>query len=164
MSRTNMKACSLRHIYLFSGLHSIYLPARTSTWLALNSVPSLHCRDSVSPPWSHPTLAPNGLKVFLAVNDHNHASGPTCVVPSSHRCPENPSSLAYFAGKGNSDGVSQTVMPNAIPFTAKAGDAMLMDLRTYHTAFANTSGHERRTLILMYQLRQDKQFDCRFHY
>ena len=41
-------------------------------------------------------------------------------------------------------------MPGSWEFVAKAGDAMVMDLRTFHTAMPNTGTRNRRTLILMY--------------
>jgi ectoine hydroxylase-related dioxygenase (phytanoyl-CoA dioxygenase family) len=106
-------------------------------------------RDAESPPWQHPTLAPHGLKVFLAINDHGRSDGPSAVVPGSQLCAEEPRAIATFAGSGG-EGVPQREMPGLFEFTAQAGDAMLMDLRTYHTALPNVGARDRRTLILMY--------------
>ena len=42
-------------------------------------------RDTQSPPWRHPTLSPAGLKVFLAINDHDASTGPSAVVPCANQ-------------------------------------------------------------------------------
>ena len=42
----------------------------------------------------------------------------------------------------------QASMPNHVRFTAKAGDALLFDHGCWHTAMPNTSGTERRVVIM----------------
>eukprot|EP01051_Picozoa_sp_SAG22_P015108 SAG22_NODE_1929_length_3293_cov_3.309956_4_plen_87_part_00 len=44
-------------------------------------------------------------------------------------------------------------MPNAVHFAAKAGDCMVFDLATWHTAQPNTSAAERENLIMGYRAR-----------
>ena len=41
-------------------------------------------------------------------------------------------------------------MPGMYPFTGRAGDAMLMDLSTWHTSLPNTCGKDREGLILQF--------------
>eukprot|EP01052_Picozoa_sp_SAG31_P002545 SAG31_NODE_90_length_26410_cov_175.663981_22_plen_129_part_00 len=58
------------------------------------------------------------------------------------------------AGRTEADGCAPLgLMPNAVKFVAKAGDCMVFDLATWHTAQPNTSNKERENLIMGYHAK-----------
>ena len=97
------------------------------------------------------------VKVFLPLFDVELNTGPSAVVPLTHRLEEAPQQVATFGSAGglqaDRPGMEQAAMPNYIPFAVKAGTACMMDQCIWHTAFPNTSEHARRQLIIGYQAR-----------
>lgn len=108
------------------------------------------------------------MKVIVYVNDVAEDQGCSSVVRGTHRLPSavGPGSLydvagAGFAGGGfagsgagrtEADGMAPlSAMPNHVKFAAKAGDCMVFDLATWHTAQPNTSSRERENLIIGYR-------------
>ena len=84
----------------------------------------------------HPTMSEH-VKLFVALNEHTE-SNCTAVVPNTHHSHDGPSDTRPEAH------------PELERFMAQPGDAMLMDLRTWHTAVPNRSGRNREGLILMF--------------
>ena len=97
-----------------------------------------------------PTL---GIKMFVTVSDQDEEMGCTSFVPGSHRIAEEPRSIwrngvvSEEEGGGAFD--AQARLPH-VRFAGRAGDAMLMDLRTWHTAMPNTTDRDRETLIISF--------------
>lgn len=106
-------------------------------------------------PYDHPTLSED-VKLFLNVFDTTPEQGCTAVVPRTHRLlgkpgeePGREDTGMQFAGGVNS-GLGLDAMPGAMRLAGKAGDAMLADIRTWHTAMENTTDTPRESLILMF--------------
>ena len=97
-----------------------------------------------------PTL---GIKMFVTVSDQDEEMGCTSFVPGSHRIAEEPRSIwrngvvSEEEGGGAFD--AQARLPH-VRFAGRAGDAMIMDLRTWHTAMPNTTDRDRETLIISF--------------
>ena len=81
---------------------------------------------------------------------------PTAIVPRSHLIPYGAGQLQHdvgrlFGGYGYGRGDWQGLMPNALPFVAPAGSALLIDTRTWHTAYPNLTQEDRRNVIALFQ-------------
>ena len=87
------------------------------------------------------------VKAFIYFSDVPADGGCTTLVPGSHTGDAGPP--PGFAGF-STDGVAQEEMPGAVRVVRKAGDALLFDTRSWHTALPNTSGHSRDNIILNY--------------
>ena len=56
-----------------------------------------------------------------------------------------------YAGGGHvGENRPQDAMEGHVKFAGKAGDAMMFDIRTHHTAMPNTSQLERQSIIIRY--------------
>ena len=129
-------------------------------------------RDGRGPPdqWPHPSE--RIVKVFVYLFDCAADQGPTAVVRGSHRLPWTPPEVLDMASggfrvdpsKGQTDGfagsglgktvgdgfAALSMIPNHVPFAAKAGDAIVVDISTWHTAMQNTSPQARECTITSY--------------
>ena len=104
-------------------------------------------------PFDHPTLSED-VKLFFNVFDTTEKQGCTAVVPGSHRLLGGPQEMSglEFAG-GGSAGAALDAMGQQntlIKLAGKAGDAMLADIRIWHTAMENTTPQPRESLIMMF--------------
>ena len=103
---------------------------------------------------AHPTICASA-KLFVQVFDHTAETGCTAVVPGSRSDARLPGDvLAPDADPGD--------MPGHVQFTGKAGDAMLMDLSTWHGAIPSTLTNPatsvgRAGLIIQASPSKDKQ-------
>lgn len=77
------------------------------------------------------------LKLFILVEEVSTIDqAPTAIVPGSHLVPFGAGQLQHdvgrlFGGYGYGRGDHQSRMPNALPFVAPAGSALLIDTRTW---------------------------------
>ena len=101
----------------------------------------------------HPTLAISA-KLFFALSDQDEANGCTCVVPRTH----NQGYTLSSAGRPQlGAGEPIEAMPAHVPLRLAAGEACLLDIRTFHAAMPNTSGRGRESLIIQYAPFRRKQ-------
>lgn len=108
-----------------------------------------HRDDQAPDQW--PVPSSRQIKMFMAISDVAPDGGPLAVVPGSHRLRYGPweTLRRSFRSSMTLDAeLPQESMPNHVKFTAKAGDALLFDHGTWHTAMPNTSGEERRAVIM----------------
>ena len=114
-------------------------------------------RHSTGPQWGwpydHPLLSED-IKVFVLLNDQQPDQGVTSIVPNTHRVLTRPGMAGVFEGgnhaKAGTTPRTQDSMEGHVKFTGNAGDAMLFDIRTWHTAMPNTSDQERRSIIMRF--------------
>jgi hypothetical protein len=76
---------------------------------------------------------------FVCVADTDSSMAPTTIVPDSARLQDSPPPFS-----------DASRMPGLMSFTGKAGDAMLMDIRTWHAAMPNTSNLPRESIIIQF--------------
>ena len=114
-------------------------------------------------------VAQRTVKAFVYINDVAADQGCTSVTRGSHRISPigvSPNSLFDWHGSGEKgqtvfegNDVGRTVadgyapmssMPNSVLFAARAGDCIIFDLATWHTAQPNTSKLERWNTIQGY--------------
>ena len=101
----------------------------------------------------HPTLAIS-VKLFFALSDQDEANGCTCIVPRTH----NQGFTLASAGRPQlGAGESIEAMPGHVPLRLAAGEACLLDIRTFHAAMPNTSSRDRESLIIQYSPFRRKQ-------
>jgi ectoine hydroxylase-related dioxygenase (phytanoyl-CoA dioxygenase family) len=109
-------------------------------------------------PFDHPTLSED-VKLFVNIFDTAVDQGCSAVVPKSHKLLASKPAAAMgmkFAGgsvlqeAASSDGVPLEAMPGHVRLSGKAGDCMLADIRTWHTALANHTDKERESLIVFF--------------
>eukprot|EP01048_Picozoa_sp_COSAG05_P009090 COSAG05_NODE_724_length_7726_cov_2.123771_3_plen_599_part_00 len=107
-------------------------------------------RDDQPPElWPYPTG--RAIKMFMAMSDVEADGGPLAVVPGSFRLKYGPweTLRRSFQSSMTLDAeLPQSTMPNHVRFTSRAGDALLFDHGTWHTAMPNTSRKERRVVII----------------
>ena len=100
----------------------------------------------------HPTICASA-KLFVQVFDHTPETGCTAVVPGSR-------SDLRMPGDVLPPDADRADMPGHVQFTGKAGDAMLMDLSTWHAAIPSTLADPsvmRAGLIIQASPSKDKQ-------
>lgn len=96
----------------------------------------------------HPTLAISA-KLFFALSDQDESSGCTCIVPRTH-------DKGYLMNSANRPGAQLRAgepvdaMPGNVPLRLAAGEACLLDIRTFHAAMPNTSHRDRESIIIQY--------------
>lgn len=102
---------------------------------------SLYHRDF---PWQHFTSShPLALTVLLCVDDFTLETGPTMVLPGSHKleaCPD-----------------EKVRMNNEVPITAPRGTFIIIDSMIFHRTGKNKSDHFRRAIVQVYSIPLIKQ-------
>ena len=103
----------------------------------------------------HPTLCASA-KLFVQVFDHTAETGCTAVVPQSR------DRSALLPSDVQTPDADPADMPGHVQFTGKAGDALLMDLSTWHAAIPSTLVNPPETvsragLIIQAAPSKDKQ-------
>jgi hypothetical protein len=91
------------------------------------------------------------IKAFIYLSDVEEDAGPLGVVPGSHKLASGPweTTRRGFRSSMTLDAeMPQAAMPNCVSFTGKAGTALLFDTACWHTAMPNTSGKDRRCVIM----------------
>jgi hypothetical protein len=76
---------------------------------------------------------------FVCVADTDSSMAPTTIVPDSARLQDSPPPFS-----------DASRMPGLMSFTGKAGDAMLMGIRTWHAAMPNSSNLPRESIIIQF--------------
>ena len=146
------KLASLLKAGVGDDVHVVCFQARTVPATSSGSYAGWHT-DSRDPP-KHPTVSAS-VKLFVQVFDHTPETGCTAVVPASRNRSAAPSDVLP-------QGSHPADMPGHLQFTGKAGDAMLMDLSTWHAAIPSTlaepsSSVARAGLIIQASPSKDKQ-------
>lgn len=146
------KLASLLKAGVGDDVQVVCFQARTVPAMGDESYAGWHV-DGHDPP-THPTLCAS-VKLFVQVFDHTPETGCTAVVPGSRKLSAAPADVLPA-------GVHPADMPGHVQFTGKAGDAMLMDLATWHAAIPSTvaepsSSVFRAGIIIQASPCKDKQ-------
>ena len=95
------------------------------------------------------------VKAFVYIFDVGPEQGATSVVPGSFRLATGPQWLTrqYGFGANEAEGgeLPVTAMPNHFKFAAKAGDCIVFDIASWHSAMPNHTGLDREAVILGYK-------------
>ena len=94
------------------------------------------------PPWSHPQFTLK-VKCFYALDDIHEDQGCLCIVPGTHKNPEEPPKDKY-------DKDNLTSMPGHRKIVMNAGDVIIWNVSCWHTGLPNTSTRDRRLVIYGY--------------
>ena len=114
------------------------------------TAPQLHWHHDVTIDGPYHPLSTMFLKLTFHFSDVARESGPTALIPGSHKF------LDEFALPKASD---PEEMPGCVRMIAPAGDAWLFNARCYHAAMPNRSDVARKLLIYTYGHRWMKPRD-----
>ena len=127
--------------------------------------PVISGRHRDKPPadgWPLPNY--RSIKCFVNFWDVAENGGPTACVPGTHRLPEGPQqTLAKTFNQGGRTaeelaaegvGLAHTLMPNHFKAAMPAGTAMFFNTSIWHTGMPNTSGQDRRGVIMGWRSSQ----------
>lgn len=113
-------------------------------------------RDNEQGP-RHTLLRPRArvVKAFVYIFDVGPDQGATSVVPGSYRLDAGPQWLdrQFGFGENPAEGgeLDVDLMPNAFKFEASAGDCIVFDIASWHSAMPNRTHLEREAVILGYK-------------